>query len=278
MTNKRTIAAVSAAIIALCSVPAAASSADAGEENIHTVTVIDYDGNVMEVLRVQDGEKLDLSGIDVSSLDKHLDIYTQIRFDSWSSYPEAITEDTAVFALYKKMTISLDALPDKTEYYSNTGAINLDGLNVTITVNTQLPEKDENGAFRIDTEVLNIESKCTTEPADLDEAFASGNAATVNVYPIDSEKAIASYDISYYPSLGDADMNDTVNASDASSILGFYAASSTGKEIVYADGQKKRCDVDMNGKVDANDATLVMRYYAEASTSKSPDWERLLSG
>ncbi len=80
----------------------------------HKVTVYDFDGSVMATLTVSDGAALDLSSVDTSKLEKHLDVYTQIGFDSWSSYPEKITADTSVYALYKKMTISLDGKPKKT--------------------------------------------------------------------------------------------------------------------------------------------------------------------
>ena len=244
----------------------------------HTVTVYDFDGKVMTTIPVSDGAVLDLSGLDTSKLEKHLDVYTQIGFDSWSTYPEKITSDTSVFALYKKMTISLDGKPKKTEYYSKEGNIDLNGLKVTITAEKQLPEKDEQGKFKIANEVISIESKCTAIPATLGEAFANGNTANVKVYPIDSEKEILSYDISCFPELGDADMSGSVNASDASQILVFYSLASTGKTPVYKDGQQQRADVNKDGMVDSNDATIVMVYYAAASTGQDTNWDKMLAG
>lgn len=275
--NKRKITAVTASLLIMCGA-ASAATAFAATGDTHTVTVVDFDGNVLDTISVKDGEALDLSKIDVESLERYEGIYTQIRFDSWSTYPDKITEDITVYALYKKMTLSLDGLPEKTEYYSNTGSIDLNGLKVTISVYTQLPEKDKDGNFILSEEILPIESKCTTSPASLDEAFKDGNTAAVNVYPIVGEKAIATYDITYYPHLGDADMDNAVNASDASLILGFYAQASTGTTPEYADGQFKRCDVDGNTKVDSNDASLVLIYYAKASTSHDADWEQILNG
>ena len=254
------------------------TTASAAETSSHTVTVYDFDGNIMTTISVNDGAVLDLNGVDTSKLEKHLDVYTQIGFDSWSTYPEKITSDTAVYALYKKMTISLDDKPKKTEYYSKDGNIDLNGLKVTITAEKQLPEKDGQGKFKIAKEVIGIESKCTAIPATLSEAFVNGNTANVKVYPIDSEKEILSYDINFFPEIGDADMNGSVNASDASQILMFYSFASTGKTPVYKDGQQQRADVNKDGMVDSNDATIVMVYYAAASTGNDTNWDKMLAG
>lgn len=276
MNKKQALSALLAAAV-MCSA-GAYGTANAEDTVAHTVTVYDFDGNVMATLNVSDGAPLDLNTVDTSVLEKHLDVYTQIGFSSWSSYPETVTEDISVYALYKKMTISLDGKPKKTEYYSKEGNIDLSGLKVTITVDKQLPEKDELGNFRIDNEVLSIESKCTAVPATLEEAFASGMTANVKVYPIDSEKEILSYDISCFPEIGDVDFNGAVNASDASEILKFYSIASTGKTPVYKEGQQKRADIDRNGKVDSNDASIVLVYYSAASTGQDTNMDRMLAG
>lgn len=255
--------------------PVAASAADTA---VHTVTVYDFDGNLLTTLKIKDGEAPDLSSVDTSKLEKHLDVYTQIGFDSWSTYPAKITADTSVYALYKKMTISLDGNPLKTEYYSKEGNIDLSGLKVTITVNRQLPQKDEQGRFLISTDTISIESKCTASPATLSEAFAKDNTAKIKVYPIDSEKEILSYDISYFPYIGDVNMSGMVDATDASDILRFYSIASTGKEPEYKEDQKKRADLDRNGMVDSSDASIVMIYYASASTGNETNWDKLLAG
>lgn len=275
--NKTKIASLLCAAL-LCSGAGASMTAYAEDTAAHKVTVYDFDGSVMATLTVSDGAVLDLSSVDTSKLEKHLDVYTQIGFDSWSSYPEKITADTSVYALYKKMTISLDGKPKKTEYYSKEGNIDLSGLKVTISAEKQLPEKDEQGKFKTANEVISIESKCTAVPATLGEAFANGNTASVKVYPIDSEKEILTYDISLFPEIGDADMSGAVNASDASQILVFYSLASTGKTPAYKEGQQKRADVNRDGMVDSNDATIVMVYYAAASTGQDTNWDRMLAG
>lgn len=277
MNKKRSVTALFSAAALCASLTVGSLSAYTADDTVHTVTVYDFDGKVMAELSVADGEAPDLGSIDTSVLERHNGIYTQIGFDSWSSYPGKITADTAIYALYKEMTISLVDEPVKREYYSREGDIDLSGLKVTITVNRQLPEKDEDGSFIIDTEVLNIESKCSAVPDTLGEAFADGDSAKVKVYPIGSDKEILSYDISCYPSLGDADFNGSVNASDASAILIFYSLASTGQETGYVSDQKKRCDVDGNGLVDSNDASLVLGFYSSASTGKLPSWDDILA-
>ncbi len=242
----------------------------------HTVTVLDFDGNTIKTISVNDGAALDLSSVDTGKLEKHIDDYTQIGFSSWSSVPSAITADTTVQALYKKMVLSLDSMPSRTEYYDNYGSIDLSGLAVSITVYTQLPEKDSSGSYKVSVEKVNIESECSASPADLQTAFASSDKADIKIYPISSKRPIASYPISYYPHMGDADMDGYVDSADATFILGAYSSISTGRNFSFGAGQKKRCDIDSNGKIDATDATLVLRFYADASVMEHPCWSDVL--
>ena len=274
MIKNRICAILATAFICASVVPSQTFSADS---NVHKVTIIDFNGKVIDTLTVNDGDVLDLSGVDVSKLNSYIDIYTEIGFSSWSRYPEKITEDISVHALFQKKTISLENKPVKTEYFKNNGKVDLGGLKVTITSYTQTPDVDSYGNFVIEKEVVDIADKCTAVPDDLKTAFAKGNKAQVNVYPVESSKAILTYDITYIPNLGDADLNGSIDASDASVVLGFYASLSTGKKPAYADGQKQCSDVDRNGLIDANDASLILTYYAQASTGKTPDWDELLS-
>lgn len=66
--------------------------------------------------------------------------------------------------------------------------------------------------------------------------------------------------------LGDADINGTVDASDASLILSEYSSSSTGGASTFTPAQKKSSDVDKNGTIDAVDASYVLAYYAYVAT------------
>lgn len=242
----------------------------------HTVTVLDFDGNVIDSIEVGDGEALDLSSIDTNAMQKNLSVYTQIGFNGWSSYPEKITEDITVRALYVKMTIALESLPDKTEYYSEKGDISLDGLEVTITAERQLPEQDEDGNFKTNTEVVNIESTCTASPATCGEAFADSDNAVIEVYPVNSNRPITSYNVSLCRDLGDANSDSRVDACDASAILKIYSDISTGVLTDVSDELKKICDVDRNGMIDAADASLVLQYYVDASVSSDPSWDDIL--
>lgn len=271
---KPVAAAASLLLILSCAAPA---SSNAGNAQTHTVTVLDFNGNTLKTLTVSDGSSVDLSSIDTASLEKHIDTYTQIGFSSWSSIPSKITADTTVRALYKKMVLSLDSLPSKTEYLDNYGNIDTKGLGVSITVYTQLPEKDTDGNYKVAKEIVNIESECKVSPATLQEAFASSNQAEISIFPISSSRPIASYGITYYPNIGDADMNGFIDSADATFILGAYSAVSTGSNFTYSAGQKKRCDVDGNGKVDSTDATLVLRFYADASVMEHPTWSAVLN-
>lgn len=275
MNHLKPVAAAAAMLLLITGVSPANSYAE--NAKTHTVTVLDFDGNTMKTISVNDGEAVDLSFIDTDKLEKHIDDYTQIGFSSWSSVPSAVTADTTVQALYKKMVLSLDGMPSHTEYFDNYGNIDLSGLAVSITVYTQLPEKDSSGSYKISEEKVDIASECSAEPADLQTAFASSNKADINIYPISSKRPIASYSISYYPNMGDADMDGFIDSADATFILGAYSAISTGKNFSFGAGQKKRCDIDSNGKIDATDATLVLRFYADASVMEHPSWAGVLN-
>lgn len=275
--NKKNIVCLFTGLIMTATIPSAAFSAD----ETHNVVVMDFNGSVMQTLTVPHGSVLDLSGIDTSSLNQHPDIYTQIAFNSWGNLPESniVNEDIVVYALFRKMVIACNTFPDKTEYFSNTGNINLDGLTVTITDYMQIPEKDKDGAFIVKEEVTNIESKCSTVPATLDEAFADGKtSASVDVYPINSELPIISYNITYFENLGDVNNDGMIEATDASSILLYYSTISVGKDDIFSEYQKLCGDIDRNGIVDANDASQILAYYSLLSTTTGKlTWDDFLS-
>lgn len=273
--NKKNIA-CTLAVLAMTSIIPSGTSA----EETHNVVVMDFNGSVMQTLTVPHGSAIDLSEVDISSLDRHPDIYTQIAFNSWGNLPESgiVTEDIVVYALFRKMVIACDTFPEKTEYFSNKGNINLDGLSITITDYIQTPEKDKNGAFIVKEEVTNIESKCSTVPATLDEAFANGKtSATVDVYPINSEIPIISYDITYFESLGDVNSDNLVEASDASAVLSYYAKVSVGDTDNFSEYQKKCADIDRNGIINSSDASLILAYYSKLLTSENSTWDDFFS-
>ncbi len=243
----------------------------------HTVTILDFNENIIQTFTVLDGTSLDLSMINTSDLEQHIDTYTQIGFSEWSDSTDCVTEDMEIYALYVKMAISLDSLPEKKVYYSNKGKINLDGLGISIVSERQTPERDSNGDFIIEREVVDIAQYSSTSPLSLDEAFADGNESKVYVYPINSSKAIGSFDIEYYPDMGDVNLDGRIDASDASEILRAYSMDSVGKPLSLTNTQKKHGDIDRNGSLDAGDASDVLGFYAQASTSFEPDWEVYLS-
>ena len=243
----------------------------------HTVTVIDFNGKVMATLSVPHGKSVDLSGIDTTSLNYHLNDYTQVGFNGWSKYPEKITEDTAIYALFLRMTIECPSIPVKTEYYSRTGNIKTDGLNVTIRKYTQLPEKDENGAFITETEIVNITDTCSIVPSTIEEALNNTDNGLVKIIPPGGNRAIATYDISYFEGLGDVVEDESVDASDASKVLSVYAQISTGSEIDLNASKIPNCDVNRDETIDSADASMILAFYAAASTSdKEITWDDFL--
>ncbi|MDE5764461.1 MAG: hypothetical protein K2I00_05770 [Ruminococcus sp.] len=245
----------------------------------HTVTVYDFDGEVMDTLSVPHGESVDLGGINTDSLSTHDGNFTEIRFGQWSDYPESITEDTDIHALYVKMTISCDKIPSKTEYYSKTGNINTDGMKIIIQKDTQLPEKDKNGDFIVDEEIVDITQACIPSPFTVGSAFSKDTSAKISITPPKGNQPIVVYNISCFPELGDTDYDNLVSATDASDILIYYAQVSTGTFPEKTDDYSMRADIDRNGKIDASDASYALQYYAAASTTLSEiNWDIFWKG
>ena len=276
--NKRKVALSIAAAIIFSSVLTFDTSAT---DDTHIVTVIDFSGDIRYTFTVPDGEKLDLGEIDTDTFDEQIDIYTQRKFNSWGNIPESgiVTKDLAVYALYKEMIISCDSVPKKTEYFSDKGNINIDDLKVSITVHTQTPEKNSKGNFIITDEIVNIEDACKPSPANLDEAFSDGAlSAVIDIFPPGSSKAIESYEITYFPNLGDVNLDKHIDASDASEILQYYSSLSTNENISLTKEEWLRCDINRNDIIDASDASTVLSYYSVLSTNDNPpSWDDFLS-
>lgn len=65
---------------------------------------------------------------------------------------------------------------------------------------------------------------------------------------------------------GDVNLDEKIDASDASEILMAYSAYSIGEKPALTDVQLKIADINGDGSVDASDATLVLVYYTYLST------------
>lgn len=270
--KNKLIAAAASLAISSCAVPFDALCAES-----HTVTIIDFNGKVMTTIQVPHGESVDLSKINTSELEYHINEYTQVGFNGWSTYPESITEDIAIYALFVRMSIECTAIPDKNEYYSKSGAVSTKGLTVTITKNTQTPQKDENGAFITKKEVIDISDTCQAVPNTLDEAFKKENKSQIQIIPPGGNRPIVTYNINYFGSLGDTNSDDTVDSKDASAVLELYAGTATGVIPDLSKNEYLLCDVNRDDSVDAADSSLILEYYAKSSVSENPiSWDDIL--
>ncbi len=76
---------------------------------------------------------------------------------------------------------------------------------------------------------------------------------------------------------GDADLNGTIDAIDASIALTIYALKSTDGDVSsYTDEQLAVADADKNGTVDAIDASHILSYYAYISTGGSKTFDEFI--
>ncbi|MBR3971231.1 MAG: hypothetical protein IKJ87_09170 [Ruminococcus sp.] len=76
---------------------------------------------------------------------------------------------------------------------------------------------------------------------------------------------VESFNTEYTLKNGDTDLNNLVDASDASNILAEYAALSTGKPTIFLENQKYAADVNGDEVINAIDASLVLEHYADVS-------------
>ena len=242
----------------------------------YTLTFTDFDGKTLETMEVSSDEKIDYSKIDTSSLHTHPDIYTEQAFCMWSATPEYIDSDTVINALYKKATISVDGVPKKTEYYTSTGDVSLDGLSVSIKTEKQTPEKDKNNNYIILSDTENITSSCYAEVTSLAELFKDGKNAVVNVIPLGDDKPLVTYEITLFDELGDTNNDGLVDSVDSTFVLKAYADMSAHGSMTLDENQVKICDVNRDGLVDAVDATAILIYYAQMSTGRTPVWEEIV--
>lgn len=256
-----------------------ALSASATEDStLHTVTFLDFDGNIIDTLEVADGEEIDYSAIDTSQLSMHLDKYTQVRFYAWDQNPQTADKDLTIQALSQTGIIDLISAPSRTEFYSNEGNVDLSGLDVTITFITQTAEIDDDGNRVTVQQTVDITESCYASPSDLSELFAEGDTASVSVYPRNSNVALVSYDVTFMDNLGDVNSDGKINAVDASLVLTHYAAVSTGQAPDLTEEQLNYADASRDGKVNAIDASRILTYYALEATGQNANWEEILYG
>lgn len=244
----------------------------------YTVKFLDFDDNEWLTLTVGEGEIIDYTAIDTSSLHRYKDIYTEQIFSSWDITPETVTEDTTIRALSTTAAISIDGIPNRIHYFYADEVIDLQGLSVMINVEKEVPV-ERSGKVIIVTEKskMDVTSSCEARPKLLKDAFTQGKTAEIKVYPINEEQPITSYKIYCHSQHGDANGNGKVDAVDAASILLAYSELSAGKSVDTDADYLYRADADLDGKLSAQDASLVLDYYAAASAHIVPDWNLMIS-
>lgn len=75
--------------------------------------------------------------------------------------------------------------------------------------------------------------------------------------------------------LGDANLDGSVDAKDASTVLVEYSSLSTGNDPSLSEQQQANADVNFDGRIDSKDASNILAYYAYLSTGgdeQMEDW------
>jgi len=242
------------------------------------ITFLDFEGKTLKTLAVEEGDPINYSSVDTSSLHKHLDVHTEQDFSSWDIHPDFADSDYTIHALSKTAEITLNKTPQKYRYFSTKGNVSLEGLDVSIKLSVQTPQKDKNGKYIVSESTVNVTESCIAKPSALSEAFASGDKATISVYPIGDQKSLCSFDIVCYKDLGDVNEDGNINSTDASKVLNTYANMAASQNASVSEKIMKLADVDMNGKLDSHDASLILKYYASASINPDfVDWEDVIN-
>lgn len=243
----------------------------------YLIKFLDFDGKLMTTLEVEDGDPIDYRSVDVSSLHKHLGVNTEQDFSSWDINPPFADKDYTLHALSKTATITFNKQPKKYRYFSAKGNVILDGLDVSVKMSVQKPEKDKNGNYIVEENTVDVSASCKASPSSLSEAFSKSDKATITVYPLGDKKSICQFDIICYRNLGDVNEDGNINAMDASAVLNIYANMAASKSYKFSDDLKKLSDVNMDGAVNARDASYILNYYAVTATSSEfMDWENFL--
>ena len=138
-------------------------------------------------------------------------------------------------------------------------------------------EKIEPSAFQ---SCNSLEKVCILNPecdiSDMNSTFTNGAGyaytGIIKGYRGSTAEAYANkYDRIFVPvdsDMGDVNFDGNVNAVDASSVLAYYALTSTNQDSRYDEEQKLAADVDHDGDINAVDASSILAYYAYVSTTK----------
>lgn len=241
------------------------------------IKFLDFDGNLMTTLEVEEGDPINYGSVDTSSLHKHFGVNTEQGFSSWDITPSFADKDYTIHALSKTATITFNKPPKKYRYFSTKGNVILDGLDVSVKMAVQKPERDQKGNYIVEENIVDISASCKASPASLSEAFANSDTATITVYPLGDKKSICQFEITCFRDLGDVNEDGNVNSIDASALLNAYANMAASKDYTVSDKFIKLADVNMDGNVNARDASYILNYYAKTSTTTEfMDWENFL--
>ncbi len=265
----------SAVIFSGSSAAAAVKAAESYE--IFTITFLDFDGNVLTTMNVEEGDPIYYAAIDTSSMNKHLDVNTEQQFSSWDIHPDFADQDYTIHALSKTATISVNKMPSKTRYYIRTGDVDLSGLDVSIKMSVQTPQKDASGNYITDDSVIDITPSCKASPSKLTEAFAKSDQALIAVYPLGDTKPLCQYEINCYENLGDVNGDKKIDSTDASAVLTAYVNLAAKADYTVDQKFAKLADVDLDGEINSRDASHILKYYAIASVAKEAvDWDDVI--
>lgn len=101
----------------------------------------------------------------------------------------------------------------------------------------------------------------------------AGAASAESVYVFVQERVVVSEE-----NIGDSNKDGTVNITDATIILQYYACLAAGVSMNYQGGfNRYYADANGDGSLNLTDASLVLKYYSLKAAGYTPDWSELRS-
>lgn len=132
---------------------------------------------------------------------------------------------------------------------------------------------NKKGHLEIAAAVLEELGKKETANRKMRSVYNSLSADEKSAYPALRADNITKYALASAVLKGDYNDDKAVDASDASSVLAYYAKISAGETPEISKDVFVSSDVNSDDKIDASDASAILAYYAKMSSGGGTDWD-----
>ena len=110
MILKKYISVLTSIMLVSGAASAPVQAVSAVDYKMFSITFLDFDGNVMKTIEVEEGDPINYSAVDVTTLHKHLNVTKEQAFASWDIHPDFADNDYVIHALSKLQLFQLTAI------------------------------------------------------------------------------------------------------------------------------------------------------------------------